>query len=1025
MSRFSSVVPTGTERSEPSKRVSIAPVPSIKEETERRMASGQRKMPRQQSTISTASSSRRRSQWLKNRSRALAENWRFAVLTTVLTIYALFGDDCRLALTHKDMDIVFNVCTIISILVFTFEIVVSSLGQDEYFLGFFFMLDVGSTATLIFDLTWIGNAIFCSSDDDGGALRTSRAGRAGARASRTVRIIRLMRLVKLYKAYKTSVEQKKESANKKELEKENRTSTASSVILPGEGDDDLGSEAEGEEQDDQRPRASYVQGMGEDGGQPAPVQEKEKSETRVGKKLSDMTTRRVILLVLIMLFIMPLFNPSQNGIEDFQFSSTMGADTVYDRFRTYCGERSNDTMDGSSSSLPWCLQQAVPPAGPLQTRRHLDRSWYEVALLTFLYQHHGGDFAWRLFWMGVNSPALIQSSSAGSEEARTQEAMDYLSEWARLDQSSYLGSFESDPSTWDRRFVGNGWGFNVEPLSGAVKERVARPWMERCSSFVGVAVQPKVASTTASGCSTTTELRCSEREFSVPFRVSSAELEDLSFLFTFDIRSTTTLEAGLSMLQTIFICFAVGIGAMTFSKDANELLLNPIERMIAKMESIKDNPLEAMRLGDQEYRREEYEQAQRKEELSKMGWCWKLIYRWRHSRKVREPMETVMLEKTIIKLGGLLALGFGEAGAEIIGYNMQGQGGGSAGVNAMVPGQKVEAIIGFCTIRHFALAVEVLKERAMLFVNQVSEIVHGCVDDYHGAPNKNTGEAFLLVWRLTVAERVTKIADMAMMSFAKIVAELNKSRVLAVYRRHPELQQRLHDYRVSLGFGLHTGWAIEGAIGSEVKIDASYLSPSLQVASRLEAVTKIYGVHMLISHFMVHLCSQDLAFHCRLIDHVKVKGSKPPIRVYTIDLDSAAVQVVTKAPEPVTRNRFKIRQLREVRRNEKWMEDYYVWDMFNVDEDLISMRARYSNEFFHRFSMAYRNYEAGEWMAARDMLFTCHYKPKPNVGRFIVTSEAEWPEDGPTIMLLKFMRDFHYQPPDDWPGYREIPDRQQ
>ena len=36
-----------------------------------------------------------------------------------------------------------------------------------------------------------------------------------------------------------------------------------------------------------------------------------------------------------------------------------------------------------------------------------------------------------------------------------------------------------------------------------------------------------------------------------------------------------------------------------------------------------------------------------------------------------EPMETVMLEKTIIKLGGLLALGFGEAGAEVIGQNMK------------------------------------------------------------------------------------------------------------------------------------------------------------------------------------------------------------------------------------------------------------------------------------------------------------------------------------------------------------------
>ena len=41
-----------------------------------------------------------------------------------------------------------------------------------------------------------------------------------------------------------------------------------------------------------------------------------------------------------------------------------------------------------------------------------------------------------------------------------------------------------------------------------------------------------------------------------------------------------------------------------------------------------------------------------------------------------------------------------------------------------------------------------------------------------------------------------------------------------------------------MGFGLHVGWAIEGAIGSNHKIDASYLSPNVNMASRLEAATK-------------------------------------------------------------------------------------------------------------------------------------------------------------------------------------------
>ena len=43
---------------------------------------------------------------------------------------------------------------------------------------------------------------------------------------------------------------------------------------------------------------------------------------------------------------------------------------------------------------------------------------------------------------------------------------------------------------------------------------------------------------------------------------------------------------------------------------------------------------------------------------------------------------------------------------------------------------------------------------------------------------------------------------------------------------------------------MHFGWAIEGAIGSPLKIDASYLSPNVNLSSRLEAATKQYGVQV-------------------------------------------------------------------------------------------------------------------------------------------------------------------------------------
>ena len=79
---------------------------------------------------------------------------------------------------------------------------------------------------------------------------------------------------------------------------------------------------------------------------------------------------------------------------------------------------------------------------------------------------------------------------------------------------------------------------------------------------------------------------------------------------------------------------------------------------------------------------------------------------------------------------------------------------------------------------------------------------------------------------------------MSVVSFLKIMAGLKKSRKMIKYKENKGLNERLPNYSVKMGFGLHVGYAIEGAIGSFYKIDASYLSPNVNMASRLEAATK-------------------------------------------------------------------------------------------------------------------------------------------------------------------------------------------
>jgi class 3 adenylate cyclase len=129
------------------------------------------------------------------------------------------------------------------------------------------------------------------------------------------------------------------------------------------------------------------------------------------------------------------------------------------------------------------------------------------------------------------------------------------------------------------------------------------------------------------------------------------------------------------------------------------------------------------------------------------------------------------------------------------------------------------------------------------------------------------------------------------------------------------------NFRVSMGFGLHIGWAIEGAIGSEYKIDASYLSPNVNMASRLEAATKQFGTSILMSDDfammlsprceerpLASLCagaatllSEAVSIDacpvlvcrvrklCRAIDVITVKGSNKPVTLYTYDISLTAI----------------------------------------------------------------------------------------------------------------------------------------
>lgn len=371
----------------------------------------------------------------------------------------------------------------------------------------------------------------------------------------------------------------------------------------------------------------------------------------------------------------------------------------------------------------------------------------------------------------------------------------------------------------------------------------------------------------------------------------------------------------------------LGSGAMLFSKLTTDLVISPIEDMIERVNKITADPLGAAHQEEERLLFEELAQTE-SQNMQGMSASQKAKFKAMEDNKNNEPMETAMLESTLSKIGALLALGFGEAGSEIIAKNMA-KGGD---VNPMLPGIKLISIFGFCDIRNFTDATEVLQEGVMLFVNEIGEICHGIVDRYSGAANKNIGDAFLLVWKLdpddqihnpengevTAKEcsRVAQLADMSVVSFILLIAELKKSRKMVKYNTHKGLIERMGaGYEVKLGMGLHMGYAIEGAIGSYYKIDASYLSPHVNMSGRLEAATKAFGVPLLISGALVSKLTRRTRGYCRQVDWVTMAGNADPVKLFTVDIDSNKLSLESFVPQ-LTQKERKIKRVHDrVRRD--------------------------------------------------------------------------------------------------------------
>eukprot|EP00927_Polykrikos_kofoidii_P071073 TRINITY_DN67406_c0_g1_i1.p1 TRINITY_DN67406_c0_g1~~TRINITY_DN67406_c0_g1_i1.p1 ORF type:complete len:1008 (+),score=163.09 TRINITY_DN67406_c0_g1_i1:421-3024(+) len=857
--------------------------------------------------------------------------------------------------------------------VFSVEIYVCSWGKPGYFLGFFFFLDIVSTVTLVLDVSVVSEHFFgdaisnwssgdTTTEDDGSssdsaeAARAARMSRAGTKAGRIVRLVRLVRLIRLVKLYKKS---------------------EPGLAHPGydwADDDEVSSNV---------------------------------PESAVSKRLSEMTTRRVIMLVLAIMIILPFFNPEfyKSKLDS---SAQYGANMIHKR---------------------WCDDMArfKPAASVGNEMAYLNssaRKVYEDDLLMYVYYHNwfcnpdmvpgsstasSADSWARLFWIGV-SPALEK--------------------FARF---VLIQPTNDNMRDWNTRWEGKDWLFWQCSLPQSTLEALQRPWDKMTSCLSGDAHGVSLVDSVSPVLNCPESLRFSERALVFPQMTS--EIDDdcghTIFLFVFDRRDGAKKEAMLNLFQTLFICCLLGFGAMTFSNDANTLVLRPIERMICKLEKIRQKPFEAMTIGNAGQDREAAMMARTKDDKhsrasevssavkqdSSLQVFSRVFLRRKRSENARkgkptDPNEAVLLEQTVTKIGAMLALGLGQIGAVTLLPNVMTS--ETSSFNCILAGRSVEAVFAYCAIRDFDLVIEGLKDRVVLFVNRVAELVHGVANEYLGDPDKNLGNAFFLVWRLVDEQewKRRRMVDLSILCAAKIVCTLRKSPAMEEYEGIQSLQRRIPFYKIRFHIALHRGHAIEGGIGSEFKIDPCFLGPDVDLPGILHASCADYGAHIVLSEALHQRMSAPVADKCRLIDAVVIPGPAPhltlaPIKLYTLDMDDLAIEVDPCMPRlPLSKvGRFKAKMYRNMVKAYRLEESMQLED-FLTDDDFVAMRRKFTFEFFSRFAIGFSNYEGGEWEAAK--------------GSFEATRLMLSCEDGPSATLLKFMKRHAFKAPNDWLGYREV-----
>jgi class 3 adenylate cyclase len=184
---------------------------------------------------------------------------------------------------------------------------------------------------------------------------------------------------------------------------------------------------------------------------------------------------------------------------------------------------------------------------------------------------------------------------------------------------------------------------------------------------------------------------------------------------------------------------------------------------------------------------------------------------------------------------------------------------------ALADNVQMEMTVLFSDIRSFTTISETMDAQVNFhflsgFLSRMGPIVR----ENHGFIDKYFGDAIMALFQSP---------DDA------IDAAIALSHQLIEYNRDMQLNQVSP---INIGIGLNTGKMTLGTLGEPDRMDGTVISDAVNVASRLEGLTKMYEVTLIISERTFRSIKDSSRFLVRLLDHVRMKGKAEPITIYEV-----------------------------------------------------------------------------------------------------------------------------------------------